>query len=112
MGEKKTLQIILDEFHEKLKFVKSLLPRVASFPKADNKIKVAIGIRRGGKTYFLYQKILTLIKKNVPLSRILYINFEDDRLLPLDTKKMAKLIEAFYSLYSENHEKKMLSILR
>src|SRR5205807_1805498 len=37
---------------------------------------------------------------------ILYINFEDDRLLPLHHQKLAKLVDAFYSLYPENHDRK------
>ena len=37
---------------------------------------------------------------------ILYINFEDDRLLPLNEQKLAKLVDAFYSLYPENHDRK------
>lgn len=105
MEEKKILQIILGEFHDKLKLVKNMLPRAASFAKADNKIKVAIGMRRAGKTYFIYQKILNILNNHTPLNQILYINFEDDRLLPLDIKKMANLIESFYSLYPQNHEK-------
>ena len=63
-------------------------------------------MRRSGKTYFVFQHILALIKNGIPLSRILYINFEDDRLLPLYRQKLASLIEAFYTLYPENHELK------
>jgi predicted AAA+ superfamily ATPase len=63
-------------------------------------------MRRSGKTYFLYQQILKLMSKGIGRSSILYINFEDDRLLPLAHTKLAKLVEAFYSIYPENHEKK------
>lgn len=101
-----TLQILLGEFRDKLKHLKGLVIREAQFPEAPNKIKVAIGMRRSGKTYFLYQKILKLLDKKVDLTSILYLNFEDDRLLPLDEKKMAKLIDAFYALYPANHDKK------
>lgn len=84
MDERKILSTILDEFYEKLKTIQNILPRTAQFPEAKNKIKVVIGMRRSGKTYFIYQKILKLLEKDVPLNRILYINFEDDRLLPLE----------------------------
>jgi uncharacterized protein len=106
MTEKHTIQVLLGEFHDKLDKLSGLVSRIARFPDAPNKIKVAIGMRRTGKTYFLYQSILQLLQQKVPLTRILYINFEDDRLLPLDAKKLAGLLEAFYSLYPENHNHK------
>jgi uncharacterized protein len=104
--EKETLQILIGELEDKLKHLKNLIIRDQKFPEAPDKIKVAIGMRRAGKTYFLYQHILKLLKNKIQLSQILYINFEDDRLLPLDRNKLAKLIEAFYSINPENHEKK------
>lgn len=100
------LKTLLTEFYDKLERLSDLVHRDAQFPKAPGKIKVAIGMRRSGKTYFIYQHILKLLEEGVPKSRILYINFEDDRLFPMDHTKLAKLIEAFYSLYPENHEKK------
>lgn len=104
MNELSIVQILLGEFHDKLKLLKHLIPREACFPNANDKIKVAVGMRRAGKTYFLYEHILKLLNEGVPLSRILYLNFEDDRLIPLSQKKLAGLLEAFYSLYPENHE--------
>src|SRR5205085_6813189 len=107
MGIKNTvIQILIEEFHQKIESLGSLIPREARFKEAPDKIKVAIGMRRTGKTYFLYQQILQLQKKQVPLKRILYLNFEDDRLLPLNAVKLADLIESFYSLYSDNHDHK------
>jgi len=100
------LPILLGEFHNKLTLLKDLVIREIAFPNAPNKIKVAIGMRRTGKTYFLYQQILRLLDEGVDKKVILYINFEDDRLLPLNEQKLAKLVDSFYSLYPENHDKK------
>jgi len=100
------LRILLGEFHDKLKILQGIVRRDARFPEAPNKIKVAIGMRRTGKTYFLYQHILDFIQSGIDKTSILYINFEDDRLLPLDAKKLAQLVDAFYSLYPDNHDKK------
>ena len=104
MKAKDIVQILLAEFAQKLDRLDDLVQREEQFPKASNKIKVAIGMRRVGKTYFLYQQILKLLKEGVAISRILYINFEDDRLFPMDSKGLAELIEAFYALYPENHD--------
>ncbi len=106
MNERSMLQILLGEFYDKLQRVKSLVRRDAQFPDAPGKIKVAIGMRRTGKTYFLYQHILELLEKGVSKACILYINFEDDRLLPLNQKKLAQLVDDFYSLFPENHDRK------
>ncbi len=106
MNEMSTLQILLGEFYDKLNLLKDIVQRDAQFPKAPNKIKVAIGMRRVGKTYFLYQQILKMIEEGIHKKSILYFNFEDDRLLPLNGQKLASWVDAFYSLYPENHDRK------
>ncbi len=106
MSKQALIKILLGEFYDKLGRLNDLVPRDATFPVAPDKIKVATGIRRVGKTYFIYQQILTLIKEGVATSSILYINFEDDRLLPLDQHKLASLVDMFYAVYPENHERK------
>lgn len=106
MGFTKILQILLGEFYDKIGRLNDLVPRDCQFAEAPNKIKVAIGMRRSGKTYFLYQHIIGMLSRGVDRQTILYINFEDDRLLPLDERKLAKLVDAFYELYPENHDRK------
>ncbi len=106
MNEISLLQVLLGEFYDKLNRLKDIVARDIQFPEAPNKIKVAIGMRRVGKTYFLYQYILKLIEEGVSRTAVLYINFEDDRLLPLDELKLAKLVDSFYTQYPENHDRK------
>ena len=84
---------LLTEFHDKLTLLHDTVPRHARFPDVTNKIKVAIGMRRTGKTYFIFQKIAQLIQEGVLLTEILYINLEDDRLLPLTRNKLAALLD-------------------
>lgn len=106
MNEQTVLPLLLAEFHNKLASLRNQVLREATFPNVDNKIKVAIGMRRTGKTYFIFQTIAHLIQNGVSLSEILYINLEDDRLLPFTREKLAGLLDGFYSIYPENHEKK------
>lgn len=106
MQNSKLLPILLSEFYDKLRLLKNMVRRDAQFPNALNKIKVAIGMRRAGKTYFLYQHILKMIDSGVDKTSILYVSFEDDRLLPLNEKKVANLVDAFYALHPQNHERK------
>lgn len=100
------LETLLSEFHHKINNLNGLINREIAFPLADNKIKVVIGMRRTGKTYFLYQHILTLLKSGVKLSNILYINTEDDRLFPLTAQTLGTLVDHFYARYPENHTQK------
>lgn len=98
------IETLLEDFYDILAETQNTTPRNFSFPIAETMIKVAIGVRRCGKTYFLYQFIHELLNQGIPLERILYINFEDDRLLPMNQKGLATLLDAFYTLYPDNHE--------
>ena len=90
---------LLETFYEKLEIWDDMIHREAIFSDATNKIKVAIGMRRTGKTQFLFQKIRQLLAENVPLNSILYINFEDERLYPLTAQELGKLLDSFYFKY-------------
>lgn len=58
-----------------------LTPRNAYYPVLPHKATVVMGMRRTGKTWFCYQKMRDLLASGTDKSRLLYINFEDDRLL-------------------------------
>ena len=100
---KNILSTLLEEFNTKMKYFKGGVKRDVSFPKIEDKIMVAIGMRRVGKTYFLLQNIKEILN-TVPISRVLYVNFEDDRLLPMNQEKLGQLIDAFYEIFPENHD--------
>jgi predicted AAA+ superfamily ATPase len=42
---------------------------------------------------------------DIPLSQIFFMNFEDDRLLPMTQESLRNFIDEFYRLYPENHGK-------
>ena len=69
------------------------------------KINSIIGPRRAGKTFFIYQKINQLKSKNK--DRIIYINFEDERLFPIKKEELDLILEAYYELYPENKGMKL-----
>ena len=99
------LETLLEEAFVIVTKAQNCTNRQYKFPEAENMIKVAIGMRRSGKTYFLYQQINELLNQGVDKKQILLVNFEDDRLLPMDAKEMGKLLDAFYGLYPENHNR-------
>ncbi|MBI4356336.1 MAG: ATP-binding protein [Gammaproteobacteria bacterium] len=106
MTAREILSTVLNEFHEKLKRMSDGVAREISVTEMPHKIRVIMGMRRTGKTYFLYQQIKNLLRQKVPLSRFLIINFEDDRLLPVTQQKFSDLVDSFYEIYPENHEQK------
>ncbi|MDP2193426.1 MAG: ATP-binding protein, partial [Alphaproteobacteria bacterium] len=97
------LRTLLEEFQEKMLRFDGGIKREICFPDIKNKIMVAIGMRRVGKTYLMLQTIKELLN-SIPITRILYINFEDDRLMPMEQNNLAELMDGFYSLYPENHD--------
>lgn len=99
------LQTLQAEFQSALSLTEKSTPRAYKFPEARNLIKVAVGMRRSGKTYFLFQTIRELISDKITLESILYLNFEDGRILPMDHKAMGQLIDTWYTLYPENHNR-------
>lgn len=102
---KEILEILIDEFTESLEETNGSIPRQVRFPELPGFIDVAIGVRRSGKSCFLHQKIRELQSEGISLQQILYINFEDDRLLPMSQKQLGALIDAFYTIYPENHKR-------
>jgi len=92
-----------EEFDAKLKNGPVFLRRHIHFEPLPNKISVFIGMRRTGKTTYVFQCIQSLLAQQVLSSQILYVNFEDDRLLSQDHSLMVELIDSFYSTHPENH---------
>ncbi len=97
------LSILIEEFRESLADTVESVEREIQFPNTPKMINVAIGIRRSGKTYFVYQKVRELVSQGISLDQIFFINFEDDRLLPMNRKQLSQLLETFYTLYPKNH---------
>jgi uncharacterized protein len=97
------IRTLIEEFRQKL--TRPSVRRDAQFSQVSGKVEVAIGMRRTGKTYFVFQTIQDLLAQNTPVDTILYLNFEDDRLLPLETGKASNLIDAFYQNTPDNHDR-------
>lgn len=71
-------------------------PRDYTFdPKASY---VLVGARRSGKSYILYHNIQQLLANGVDWDEMLYINFEDERLVGMETSDLNSIIEVHYSM--------------
>ena len=66
------------------------------------KFKEAIiltGVRRCGKSTLLFQTMRFLLKNNVNQDNILYVNFEDERLISFEVSDFEHLYQAYLQLY-------------
>ena len=67
--------------------------------KIENNANYAFtGLRRAGKSYFLYQIIQENLKKE-NYDRLLLINFEDERLLEVTHQDLQLIMDAYFELF-------------
>ncbi len=77
-----------------------LLPRANSFDNGSS--YVLVGIRRAGKSYTLYQDIQAkLASGKVSMDDILYINFEDERLVGIRAEELGQILDAYREMYAQ-----------
>lgn len=91
-------EIILDFQHLVLE---SGVPRALQATSIPGKASVYIGVRRCGKSTFMYQVMQRLLDSGISRQNILYFNFFDDRLHFLQHQGPAPVLEAYHSLYPE-----------
>ena len=94
--DKSVLKRIIIEYQNVASEI-SLKVRDFSFSTKGN--DVLVGLRRSGKSYMMFQKIQQLINEGHKKEEILYINFEDDRLLGFDTQDFEVLKQSYEELF-------------
>jgi len=75
--------------------------RQVQIEPVPGKATVCVGVRRCGKSTYMFQVIQRLLKQGVSRENILYLNFFDDRLHDLQHEGLGLILEAYYSLYPE-----------
>lgn len=77
------------------------ISRVTQIEPVPGKATICVGVRRCGKSTYMFQVIKSLLEKGVSRHNILYLNFFDDRLHNLHHEGLGNVLEAYYSLYPE-----------
>ena len=77
------------------------VPRRMRIESVRGKAAVCIGVRRSGKSTYMYQVIEQLLKDGVSPQNILFLNFFDDRLHRLRRDNLGLIADAYFSLYPE-----------
>ena len=93
---KNVLKTIIADFHSTR--LRSSLKRNIGLPVDSGTIISVIGVRRSGKTYLLYETIKRILDNNTFKKNILYINFEDERLM-LQQDQLDLILQAYQELY-------------
>lgn len=77
------------------------VPRRLRIESVRGKAAVCVGVRRSGKSTYLFQVIQRLLDSGIRRQNILYLNFFDDRLHNLRQDNLSLVAEAYYSTYPE-----------
>ena len=94
-----TIQSLVLDFQEST--LETGVPRRLALRSVPHKAAVCIGVRRSGKSTYLFQVIQRLEAQGIPRQNVLYLNFFDDRLHSLRRDNLGLILEAYYSLYPE-----------
>lgn len=91
-----TLKSIIVEGQELLR---ELRPVERDYQLEEKARYVFVGIRQSGKSYMLYLRALQLISKGHDIKEMLFVNFDDERLIGLEAKDLDSLLQAYSSLF-------------
>ena len=85
--------------------------RDVRLPGVKNKAVAVIGMRRTGKTTFLWQVISDRLAKGTAREGLLYFSFEDERLADVRAQDLGVLVEEYYRLHPEWRDRKRATFL-
>jgi uncharacterized protein len=104
MTNKDVLKSIFKEFADNLPL--AVTSRNIDLPINSGKIITVTGVRRGGKTSVMLDTINKLVQSNIGNDRILFLNFDDDR-LHFEPTEFDTIIQAFKELYPDTNAKEI-----
>lgn len=102
---KEALTELIGDFYERV--LPELEERQIALPELERNATVLIGMRRTGKTFRIYQRVRELIAAGVRRDRVLYLNFDDDRLYGIGIEDLKYIPEIFYKLNPDNRLEKV-----
>jgi uncharacterized protein len=86
-------------------FVSRPLPKCRAreliLPVGSGKVIGLAGVRRSGKTFLFFHTIQRLAAEGIGRSRLLYLNFEDDRLQPLHAEDLDLILRCHRELFPD-----------
>ena len=86
-----------------------LTRRSAQLPHVPKKAIAVIGMRRSGKTSYLWQCLADRLAAGSPRESLLMLGLEDDRLEGIQASDLAWLTEEYFSLYPDFRDQRIVT---
>ena len=90
--------------------VPSYTRRDIRLPDIPGKAMVVIGMRRSGKTTFLWQCLAERLAAGTPRDGLLFFSFEDERLAEMTTGDLQWIIEEYFSLHPGRRDRETVTL--
>lgn len=103
--EKETLKGVMQQFSERK--LPDVCLRQLRPPADSGKVVCLLGARRTGKTFHLFQLMQELLAHGVERERLVYLNFEDDRLFPVEARQLDAILPAHRELFPQTIGQKL-----
>lgn len=81
-----------------------MIPRSCRYPVVEGRATILVGIRRCGKTYRCYQHMCELLRSGITQDRMLYLNFEDERLRGFSVDDFQMILDIYYERFPNNRD--------
>lgn len=88
-----------------------LTRREIRLPKVPGKALAVIGMRRSGKSCFLWQCLADLLAAGEPRESLVYLNLEDDRLAGMEASDLSFLLESYFQRHPEFRDQSRVTLL-
>lgn len=85
--------------------------RDVRLPAVPGKAIAVVGMRRAGKTTYLWQVVADRLAGGTPRAGLLYFNFEDERLAGMTMHDLQLVVEEYYRLHPEWRDKRRALLL-
>lgn len=90
--------------------VPGLTRREIRLPQVPGKALAVIGMRRSGKTCFLWQCLADQLAAGAPRASQVLLNFEDDRLAGIEASDLTFLLEEYYRLHPAFRDRQTITL--
>ena len=106
---KAVVRSLVDDFQERDR--PKLVARKIPFRMVKGKASVVVGMRRAGKTSLCLDKLDKLSSEGIGRDRMLYLSFEDERLLGFKAGDFQYILDVFYARFPKNKRKRCYFVL-
>lgn len=86
-------------------FPTKLIPREKPLPIGSGKIVTVPGVRRCGKSSRMEMVVDILLNQGIPVERMLWVSFDDERLVRMKADELDQIIEAYREMFPEQDMK-------